>query len=163
MAGVRLDGDFRRLTRALRNLSEVEFKAANKTIGQALRSSTLERFRTSKAPNGATWIPKKVPDGKKTLLKTARLRNSIKSQASNKGVAVGTNTIYAARHQFGDKSPVRIRAKTNKGLRFLTTSGWRCKKVVKVQMPARPFLGIDEEDIAEMKSILNEILEEATE
>ena len=68
MAGVRLDGDFRRLTRALRNLSEVEFKQANKTIGQALRESTMERFKTSKSPEGTSWQPKKVSDGKKILL-----------------------------------------------------------------------------------------------
>ena len=162
MAGVRLDGDFRRLTRALRNLSEVEFKQANKTIGQALRESTMERFKTSKSPEGTSWQPKKVSDGKKILLKTARLRNSIKSKASDKGVAIGTNTIYAARHQFGDKKKVTIKAKTNKGLRFLTANGWRRKKVVKVKMPARPFLGINEEDIQEIKGILNDIIEEAT-
>lgn len=154
-----LDGDFRRLTRALRNLGEAEFKKANKISGQILRDSAVERFRESKDPDGNTWKPLKSRNGK-ILVDSARLRNSIKYKASNNGVEVGTNTIYAATHQFGEKGRT-IRAKNNRCLRFNINSQWYSKKVVKIKIPARPFLGINNDDIDEIKDALRQIVEEA--
>lgn len=172
MAGVRLDGDIRRLKNTLRNMGELQFKKANATIGQVLRSSTLERFAQGKDPEGRAWAQSNKytvssngsirKSKKKTLIDKGRLRNSIKSKVTDKGVALGTNTIYAATHQFGEEGRT-IRAKGSKGLSFITPSGWTRKKVVKVTIPARPFLGINAEDMAEIKATMNDVIEGAIE
>ena len=73
----------------------------------------------------------------------------ITEEASDSGVAVGTNVIYAAIHQLGGV----IKAKTAKGLIF-TPVGENAPVIVKsVTMPARPYLGVsagDEEGIIEI-------------
>ena len=66
------------------------------------------------------------------------------------GAAVGTNTIYAATHQFGAEDRT-IRAKKGKYLRFQTGNGWVTVEKVTVNIPARPFLGISEEDQKEIR------------
>ncbi|WP_069997822.1 phage virion morphogenesis protein [Cellulosilyticum sp. I15G10I2] len=172
MAGVRLDGDIRRLKNTLRNMGELQFKVANAAIGQVLRSSTLQRFAEGKDPEGRAWAQSNKytissngsirKSRKKTLIETARLKNSIKAKVTNKGVAIGTNTIYAATHQLGDDNRT-IRARGSKGLSFVTPSGWRRKKIVKVTIPARPFLGISDEDMIEIKATMNHIIEGAVE
>jgi len=170
MAGVRLDGDIRRLKNALINMGELQFKQSNAAIGEVLRSSTLQRFQDGKDPEGKAWTPSNRftissngsirKSKKKTLVDTARLKNSIKSKVTNKGVAVGTNTIYAATHQLGDEGRT-IRAKGSKGLSFVTPGGWTRKKVVKITIPARPFLGINDEDMIEIKATMNDVIEGA--
>lgn len=171
MAGVRMEGDIRRLSKTLKNLGEVPFKAVNQTIGEALRTSTVERFKTSKDPEDKAWKPSRSlyiskngqvkQSRKKTLVNRGILRNSIKSHPDAKGVAVGTNSIYGATHQFG--STHTIRAKNAKNLAFLTPEGMRRKKVVKVTIPARPFLGVSEEDMGEIKGILQDKVRELIE
>jgi phage virion morphogenesis protein len=172
MAGVRLGGDIRRLKNTIRNMGELQFKKANAAIGEALRTSTLQRFKDSKDPEGKTWESSKGfilskngsirKSDKKTLVCTGRLKNSIKSKATKDGVAIGTNIIYAATHQFGTENRI-IRAKSQGGLRFITEGGYRNKKVVKVTIPARPFLGINEEDMREIKATMTDVIEGAIE
>lgn len=171
MVGIRMEGDVRRLTRTLRNMGEIHFKTANKIIGEALRTSTVQRFKESKDPEGRSWEPStrlyrgkngKIKQAKhKTLVDKGLLRNSIKSNPSAKGVAIGTNSIYAATHQLGDTRT--IKAKNATGLKFLTLSGMRSKKVVRVTIPARPFLGVSDEDMQEIKGILQDTIEELIE
>lgn len=69
------------------------------------------------------------------LRDTGRLNRSITSNASNSGVIVGTNVIYAPTHQFG----ATIVPKNGKRLVFPGATGNLifAKKVV---VPARPFL-----------------------
>lgn len=161
--GVVIEGDIGRLKSALKQLSETDIKKLNSAIGELLRSSTVERFNTGKNPDDKPWPVSKnaIASGKKTLLNTARLRNSINSSANQKGVAVGTNTIYAATHQFGDSR--EIKAKTQKGMVFMTPNGFRRKKYVRITIPARPFLGISEDDMTEIKETVLDVIREATE
>ncbi|WP_261945375.1 phage virion morphogenesis protein [Paenibacillus melissococcoides] len=94
---------------------------------------------------------------------SARLKNSIKSTADGSGFAVGTNVIYARTHQFGEKGrSVTIRAKTRRGLIFKIDGRWIRKRQVKVniKIPARPYLGISEEDMLEIKGTLEDALAE---
>ena len=72
-------------------------------------------------------------------------------------MAVGTNSIYAATHQFGDPHRV-IRAKKKKNLKFKINGQWVSKKNVVVNIPARPFLGISEEDDEDIRSILDTMI-----
>lgn len=158
-----LGGDIRRLNRHLQKLSALSMEDNNQTIAEALRSSTRRRFREGKDPEGKAWLrSKRLADKKgKTLVDTARLRNSIRGRATNELAEVGTNVIYAGRHQFGDKKPLVIKAKTAKGLRFQIGGRWITKKQVKVKLPRRAFLGIDKDDMEEIKAILEQSVREA--
>lgn len=162
---IRLEGDVRRLMRRTKKLSDVDKKGINRALAEGVRTSTKRRFKTTKAPNGEKWeeSQRAREENGVTLTDTARLKNSIKSMTSTSGFAVGTNTIYARTHQFGEPGrTVTIQAKTTKGLVFQVDGRWiRKKKVtVHVKIPARPFLGLDEEDMHEIKGTLEDAFEE---
>ena len=76
--------------------------------------------------------------GKKTLIDTGRLRNSITARAYADRAVVGTNVIYAAIHQFGGMA--------GRGR--------------KVKIPARPFLLVQEEDWTAIRQSLERYLSE---
>lgn len=59
------------------------------------------------------------------------------------------NVKHAATHQFGDTRT--IRPKKAKALRFRVNGQWVTKKKVTVTIPARPYLGLDEEDMEELQ------------
>lgn len=157
---IRVEGDTRRLISKLRSISNIDIKEIHKAVAESLRTSTSERFSEQKEPSGKRWVNsiRASESGGVTLVKNAMLKNSIKSQANKSGVAVGTNTIYARTHQFGDKRT--IKARNGKGLRFRVNGKWVTKKSVKINIPARPFLGINEEDKREIKGILEDALKD---
>ena len=64
--------------------------------------------------------------------------------------------IYAATHQYGDTRIIRARKK--KMLRFQVNGQWISKKQVRVTIPARPFLGLSDEDMEDIKETLEEYL-----
>lgn len=157
---IRLDGDVSALLRRMRAYSELDRKNLNAALAETARESTLERFRQSKGPDGKRWKTsiRAAAVGGKTLIDTAQLRNSIKSYSDEKGFAVGTNVKHGATHQFGEKGRT-IRAKTSRGLRFQVGGRWITKKQVKVKIPARPFLGLSEADMQEIKATVEEFIE----
>jgi phage virion morphogenesis protein len=143
-----------------------------RAIGDALTNSTRLRFNDSQAPDGSAWAPLspvtlalrrkgKGSGGAKPLLDTGRLRNSITSSVDANSVTVGTNVDYGAMQHFGAKrgefgrySQVgRVRefglgtfkgsAGTNKGFPI----PWG-------NVPARPFLGLSNDDRTEILDIL---------
>jgi len=162
MYSIRLDGDVRRLMKRLSKLENVELRSSSLALAEALRESTRERFKEQKSPEGKSWKTsvRAATEGGSTLTDSAGLKNSIKSHASNSGFAVGTNKVYARTHQFGEEKGRTIRAKNSKGLRFRVGGQWRNKRKVVVKIPARPFLGIGEEDMQEIKSTLEGLLSE---
>lgn len=124
-------------------------------IGASLAVSTQMRFERGAGPDGAAWPPslRAVVEGGRTLVDTARLMQSITHEADDSGVAVGTNVLYAAIHQFGGT----ISAKTPRGLVFQGAAGqWATKQSVTI--PARPFLGLDDEDETEITAIAEDWL-----
>ncbi len=158
MVSIRLTGDIRRLNSKLRRLSNIDFAGLNEQMAEGVKTSTRLRFKTGTDPEGKPWKP--TLRGGRILVLTARLRNSIRARADAGGFAVGTNVIYAARHQFGDKRPLTIKAKTKRGLRFRVGGQWVTKRSVKVKMPARPFLGISKDDLEEIKETLEQAVQE---
>ena len=129
---------------------------AMRAIGAQLRQHVDERFEDERGPGGVPW-PKSWrarEQAGQTLTDTARLRQSITFNAGPAMVEIGTNVRYAAVHQFG----ATIRAKTAKGLVFRVgrqrggKAGFR--RMQQVTIPARPFLGLDAQDIAEMDAIV---------
>lgn len=117
-------------------------------FGSTLESGTLDRFDSESAPDGSAWKPslRARTEGGKTLTDSAQLRGSITSQAGSDHVEVGTNKIYAGVHQFG----ATIRAKSSAGLRFQLPGGLGFRRVMEVEIPARPFLGLSSDDEAEL-------------
>lgn len=147
-------------------------------VGAALESSTIERFDAGVSPAGAPWKPsnravagsrvevgRKRKDGSrkvvmgrigKTLVDSARLRNSITHSADDTSVDVGSNVVYAAVHQFG----ATITAKGGGALRFRLASG-DFVTVKSVTIPARPYLGISPADELTIIDIVSDALAEA--
>ena len=106
--------------------------------GDALVSGTLKRFQDEEDPTGKKW-PKSKRAAKKdgqTLTDTALLRRSVDYAATSDKVMVGSNLPYARIHQKGGK--------TGKGH--------------KVDMPARPYLGVSEEDMDEVRETVADFL-----
>jgi phage virion morphogenesis protein len=177
MAGVTLtievDGDD-----ALKELAGYVERARNprgmfENIGASLVTSTQHRFEEQHGPDGSPWPPslRVIANGGKTLVLSARLMRSITSQASARGVEVGTNVIYAAIHQLGGTIQQAARTavlhfKTNKrtGRSRFAKPGKadRARKAEigarVVHMPARPYLGLDDDDQREIMNIAEDWL-----
>jgi len=59
-----------------------------------------------------------------------------------------------------DPDPGRtIRARKKKALRFQVGGKWVTKKQVRITIPARPFLGLSEDDMQEMKATVEEFIQ----
>lgn len=152
----------------------IELQPTLRAIGAALVRSTLQRFEYQRSPAGVPWKRSKraIEQNGQTLVDSGRLRTSITFRAlGNDAVEVGTNVVYAAIHQFG--GPIDFAARTGtlrfQGGRFARqrrrkdgtlrppTSKQRDVNASfgarRLNMPARPYLGLDDndrEDIAEI-------------
>lgn len=158
MAGVRIEGDLGALIKRLNQLSNVDFRGINAVLAETLRTSTIDRFREEKDPKGKKWKTsiRVQEEGGKILSQNATLRNSIHSEFSEKGFEIGTNSIYAATHQFGDERTIRANGK--KALKFQYDGKWHVVKSVKVNIPKRAFLGISQEDMREIRAMLKDFI-----
>lgn len=118
-------------------------------VGLYLVGSAIERFGSESAPDGTPWKPSRraQQEGGQTLSLTGRLRSSLTRRAGAAEVVVGSNVVYAGIHQFGGViEPVDAKA-----LHFVI--GGRHIIVQRVTMPARPFLGINADDINEIADL----------
>ncbi|TEB09145.1 phage virion morphogenesis protein [Pelotomaculum propionicicum] len=189
MAGVQLTGDWIRISRALTKLqpAPAELQILSQQLGEILEQSTKERFDTEKGPDGEPWkeltqatliararrrtrkkdstsgfytqatTPRRGRAARENeprlsarsirIMETAailkdrgRLVRSIRSKARSDVVAVGTNLIYAAIHQFGGPA--------GRGR--------------KVEIPARPYLGVSEADLSDIRECLEDFIKERT-
>lgn len=158
---VSVEGDLNNLLTKLKNLSDVKKQSALNAVAEGLRTSTVERFHSQRDPDDKPWEQsiRAIGTGGKTLIETATLMTSIRAEADSSGATVGTNDIRAATHQFGAERT--IRAKRDKYLTFKVGGKWRRVESVRVNIPARPFLGISEEDQLDIKEIIEAAVEEA--
>lgn len=140
-------------------------KPAYADVGEYLVRTTWDRFDAQKGPDGQAWkalqtgtlLLKKLD---KILMETSRLRDSVTYRADDEGVAVGSNVVYSAIHQFGGV----IRPKKAKALWFpmgFQGGGAGMVMAASVTIPARPYLGLSGEDGQEVLTILSEWLEKA--
>lgn len=157
---VRIDGEVDALLARLNQMAGIDKAGTMNAIAEGLRTSTLERFQSEESPEGTRWKPsiRAARQGGKTLTKSVGLKNSIRAQSDGTGAAVGTNLVYAATHQFGDERT--IRARNGKYLRFQLGDRWVSVPSVRVNIPARPFLGVSKEDEEDIRLILHEVFEE---
>jgi phage virion morphogenesis protein len=128
------------------------FEYAFKVIGEMLRTSTRHHFEVEADPWGRKWQPLsertkwsmtrkggKTTRGFMTILRaTGRMYQSIISHASPWSVEVGTN----ARAEDGISYPMAMQ-----------------QGVPSQNIPARPFLGLNDEDVEEVGAILMRLLE----
>ena len=147
---------------ALKSLGNIIERTSNPRglfdlVGASLVTSTQQRFDRGRGPDGNPWPAsiRALTTGGKTLVDTARLLGSLTHNATNTMVEVGTNVIYAAIHQFGGT----IKPVSSSALRFKIGNRWVTKS--KVEIPARPFLGIDDDDRKEIILIGEDWLREA--
>jgi phage virion morphogenesis protein len=144
------DAELRKRAKALgAELARAPQKKLMERIAAHGLFSTSRRFETGKGPGGEPWKKsfRALMEGGQTLVDSGRLRDNFGTEATTTRAEWGTNTEYAAIHQFGGV----IRAKSAKALRFQTGGEWVMKKSVTI--PARPFLGIDEADETEIEAI----------
>lgn len=113
-------------------------QALMESVGEALVSDTKKRFDAKKDPEGTPWKPSRraLEKGGKTLTNSGRLRRSIDYAATSDKVMVGSNLAYARIHQLGGKT----------------------RKGHKVDMPARPYLGVSKEDMEEVRETMADFL-----
>jgi len=144
--GVRLRGDWRELEEKLHQLAGGIPRRVKEAIAEGVKSRTLRRFEESRAPDGTPWPPlspvtlarsKRRRKGAKPLFNQGRFRNSIAWTVRGDAIVVGTNVVYARIHQYGGYA--------GRGR--------------KVRIPARPYLGITEEDRREAERLLKEWLQ----
>lgn len=148
-------------------LDKVMSKAAQKlgnkqelleSVGEALVSGTLDRFDAEEDPQGNKWKPSRRAreEGGKTLSDTAILRRSVEYATAGDKVMVGSNLPYALIHQTGGT----IKPKTAKRLVFKGSGG---KKVFakEVTIPARPYLGMSDEDREAVQETISDFLADA--
>ena len=139
---------FAKVLRRLKNL-----KPAMKIIGETVRTSIVRNFEESGRPE--KWAPLspttlKRRKGKNTAPLIVKgfaggMVGSINYRAGDDWVIVGTNKIQAAVHQFGAK----------KG-EFGTTS--RGAPIPWGDIPARPFMMVQDEDWTEIADAINDYL-----
>ncbi|MBX9702383.1 MAG: phage virion morphogenesis protein [Acetobacteraceae bacterium] len=149
-ASIRIEVDDAEVRRAFAGLAALgeDMTRPLADIGSSLVQSTALRFEAERGPGGIPWKKsgRALAQGGQTLSDTGRLKASITHRAGAKELLVGTDTRYAAIHQFGGT----IRAK-GKALAFslpwLKRRGDSGMRFVKsVTIPARPFLGLDAGD-----------------
>lgn len=122
------------------------------------KSTTRLRFRTQTGPDGKPWQPslRAQITGGRTLTQDRHLLESISSRSGRDWAEWGANRIYAAIHQFGGV----IRARNAKALRFALAGGGFAT-VQSVKIPARPFLGLSTDDVADIVHLIETRLAEA--
>lgn len=122
--------------------------------GTYLESSTIERFDAEVGPDGQPWDKsiRAKETGGQTLTDSSQLRSSIHADTANGSVSWGSNKIYARMMNDGGT----IRSKSGGKLTFRLPGGLGFRSVDEVTIPARPFLGINAEDEAELLALTEE-------
>ena len=116
-----------------------------RSIGEHLVNTTRERFRDEKSPGGEAWAPlsavtlaRKTRNKDKVLTEDGHLAGTISYIPGPNFVDVGSPRIYAATHQFGAlKGQFGFAAFDTRAGAFEIPWG---------DIPARPFLGISDDD-----------------
>ena len=148
MAGARFDG-----TAAIEHLSGLVDAINDPSpllaeLGEYGLRSTRARFKTQTAPDGTAWAAlqpwyqkEKRRNKNRTLTLDGYLRSRLTWQfAGDRTVEIGSNLPYAAVHQFG----ATIKPRAAKVLMF------RGHVAKSVTIPARPYLGLSDEDRSEI-------------
>ena len=150
-----IDAALNRLARAVTDMTPVM-----QDIGEELVASTRERFIAGVSPEGAAWAPKSQTtidaykrrrqrvDPRPLWGPSGDLNSLFSAHANPDGVIWGTNVLYAAVMHFG----------AAKGALGRTSRGG---PVPWGTIPARPFLGVSDEDRTGILAALDDWLTQA--
>ena len=142
MVPLQIEVDTNRSEKGIRELNSRirDLSYPFKEIGEYMLTETAMRFDRGVDPDGRPWIKSKRAsrDGGKTLVDKGMLRQAINYKASKDEVEIGVGNfpVYARIHQYGGR--------TGKGHRL--------------NLPARPYLGINQDDIDEAQRIIEKFL-----
>ena len=121
-------------------------------IGEHLLNTTRKRFVDQEAPDGTPWAPlsENTKRGKrrnveKVLTESGILRGQLAYRANADRVEIGSPTVYAGTHQFGAETGA-----------FGTTSS--DTPIPWGDIPARPFLGLSDDDERKIAELVNDHL-----
>lgn len=144
-------------------LKDMADRINNKTLLQKAGAIVRESVRTNFAAGGRPnkWAPLKTRAGQ-PLRDRGILQNSITSKVSGDRVYVGTSVKYAAVHQFGARkgsfgtvlARVRSHERTRDGKTHTVRAHARKQLVPWGDIPARPFLLVQDEDRVELEAVL---------
>lgn len=127
-----------------------------KPIAETIRTSVIKNFETGGRPD--KWKPsfRALSENGQTLVKSGRLRNSIWAKATPDTAVVGTNVKYAGIHQFGGRTAPHVIEPRKKKALFWLGALHPVRQVTHPgsNIPARPFLVIQNEDFEEIKRML---------
>ena len=184
---IKIEVDTRELSAKLKELENLvsgrSLRPVMRQIAQAMELATEKNFETEGARLGERWKPsqralegirgRKVKG--KTLQDTGRLAGSIVSDVGRDYAIVGTNVEYGPIHQFGGKTrqgaqsrlqAFRVDMKTGHS-RFAKRKKanfeqWVSRPEYEIELPARPFLRLNEQDIDDIKSIVEQAIRQAS-
>ena len=135
---------------------------AMRAIGDHMAGTTKDRFRDEKAPDGTPWAPlsevtvkRKKRHADKILTERGYLGGSIAYRAGPDFVEVGSPFVYASTHQFGAAKGEFGGVRTSlPGRSFFQPIPWG-------DIPARPFLGVSDEDRDAITGAIQDHIENA--
>lgn len=142
-------------------------------VGETLLNSTRARFQSQTAPDGTPWAPlapayaaRKPRHKTKPLTLSGVLRGTLVKKADQNSLRIGTPMIYGAVHQFGAAKGGfgTVTARVNAYTRRTRTGSaavrahTRQMRVPWGDIPARPFLGLSDEDRNDLLDALREYL-----
>jgi phage virion morphogenesis protein len=144
-------------------------------IAEHLLESTQRRFATSTAPSGIPWAPLRDGSGRRPLLKSGTLRDQIVPAHGKDYAEIVATSAYARWHQEGTK-PFVILPKKGKALSFgprmslisgpskgRVVGSITVRKVNHPGLPARPFIGLSDQDYVDIRKIAGAYLEDLAE
>jgi len=152
--GLQIQGNFLAVERRLERLAKVNFTAIHREIGEYILGTVHDRFKKGEGPDGKKWPEsyRAKEEGGQTLVDTRHFENSFSYRESPDRVDVGTNWPYAKVHQQG----MTIKAKRRRALKFKVGDQFVVKRAVKI--PARPVLGLNDDDQKEIREIVAEAI-----
>ncbi|WP_213664297.1 phage virion morphogenesis protein [Stutzerimonas stutzeri] len=178
MAGATLEFD---AVGALAIINEAAAATANpadmlRNMGEYLAFQALpKRFVSQSAPDGTPWkalspayLKRKKKNQDKILVLDGPLSNGLRFQVVGGDLLVGTNMVYGAIHHFGGDIDIAARSQQayfrqdgrtgDVGNQFVNKkrsnfAQWVTIGAYKIQIPARPWLGVSDDDSYELVNI----------
>ena len=140
-----------------------------RNFGEHMERSISKNFREGGRPSKWQKSKRVELSGGKTLIKTRYLQNSINYRPDDRSLAIGTNVIYARIHQLGfiasniEKATVkehwrRQNTAFGKPISARAVKVKTHKRRVVFNMPARPFLLFQDDDIEYIKFLIGRYL-----
>lgn len=126
-------------------------------FGMYMEGEITTRFENETGPDGQPWEKsyRAREEGGKTLSKSGWLEDSIARNHTADRLEIGTAVKYAAIHQYGGE------IKPKKADKLAFRIGGHLIMTDKVDMPARPYLGFNDDDEAELVNIIHDHWQEA--